>query len=174
MASNILNENKQTEQPKKIIDPSVFMAVTLDDISRNLKGLSDISKHLINLTEVTNKNNEILDNILKEQINERDEGEYLRRDGTATTIYTIIDIVGLLSHNVKGYIIKNDGANIIYMGHNVVTGSSLDPDIEVSTSRFSTILRNEELKFQFNRRKIRNIYIRSDTGTSDYRLWITW
>lgn len=56
MSSNLIDRNQQTEQPKKIINPNVFMAVTLDDISRNLKILNDTSKHLTDLTKIINEN----------------------------------------------------------------------------------------------------------------------
>lgn len=174
MSSNLLNKNQQTEQPKKIIDPSVFMAVTLDDISRNLKGLNEVTKHLIGLNEITNKNNEILSDILKEQIDERDEGEYLRKDDIATNIkFTIIDIKGTLGRCVKGYSFKNDGLNTIYLAHNI-GGNVLDVDIDINSTRFESIHSKEEFKISYNRNKIRNIYFKTLVGNSDYRLTLVW
>ncbi len=78
----------------------------------------------------------------------------------------------MLGSYVKGYTFKNDGINNIYILHNT-TSDVLSSDINI-TERFSEVLPNEELKIQYNRKKIRNISVVTTTGTSDYRLWLYW
>lgn len=154
---------ESTNENIKRIDPAVFQAVTLDDISRNLRILVD----------ETNNNKSVLDNILNEQISERDEGEYLRKVGTSTTSFTILDVNGILGHCIKGYSFKNDGANTIYLAHNIA-GNTLDDSIEITEARFESIYGKEEFKINYNRKKIRNMYFKTDTGDSNYRLTLLW
>lgn len=165
------------EEKTNIVEPSVFQAVLLDGIDQNLKRLLNImNKSLDNQnrsTELLNKNTELLNSINKEVVDERDEGEYLRRNGTATTSLTTIDLYSILEFPVKGYTIKNDGDSTIYIAHNLSDVPSTT-DIDVNNIRYSTVNKKEELKFLYNRRKIRNIYIRTTSGTSDYRLWFVW
>lgn len=146
--------SKQSEAgdpPKKIIEPGTFSVITLDDISRKLS------------------------DILKELKDEKDEGEYFFVSGTATTDISqnITDLLGILGFPVKGYIIKNDGANIIQVGHNI-TSSSIDSSIQTGSARFYPVFVGESHKEMFNRKVIRNVYIRTAVGVSAYRMWLLW
>lgn len=186
------------EKIEKIIRPEVFVATTLDDISRKLSTLIVDIETTKNLnSKILESNNRLLDNnskliestnkierlnslieqtdskILKEMVDERDEGEYLRRTDTATTAFTIIDVVGILGFPVKGWEIHNDGNNTILFAHNLMP-TAMNMDIDVNNTRFSPLLGGDNIAFRFNRRTIRNIYIRTETGTSDYRLWLVW
>lgn len=116
----------------------------------------------------------LLADILAELRADADECEYIRQNGTANAIdFDIFDIIGLLGHPVKGYTIKNDGAANLFVGHNM-TPNSIDPILDVNTTRFSTIFAGENRDFKFNRDKIRNVYIKSASGNVAYRLWLLW
>lgn len=138
------------------VKPNIFIATTMDEISRKL-GI---------LVDTNNK-------ILKELTDERDQGEYLRREGTASTTLTTFDILGILGFPVKGYEIHNDGDNNILFAHNL-TPSLIDPNIDTSNVRFSTLLVSDNIRFVYNRKIVRNIYLITTTGTSDFRLWLIW
>ena len=150
---------KAFEPLKKTIDPGVFLAGTLDDISRKL------SKLLIS--------NE---SILKELTDDEDEGEYMFVQGTANTdpAQNITDLLGVMGHPVKGYIIKNDDLiNTLEVGHNI-TPSSIDSTVQTASARFYPLFKGEEHKEMFNRRVINNVYLRTAAGTAPYRLWLLW
>lgn len=158
-------KKRGVESPKKIIEPGTFTVVTLDDISRKLSELLILNGSVEKLNKA----------ILKELKDADDEGEYLFVSGTATTDLSlnITDLLGIIGHPVKGYIIKNDGANIIQVGHNI-TASSIDSNVQTGSARFYPVFVGESHKEMFNRKVIRNVYIRTTVGTSAYRLWLLW
>lgn len=119
--------------------------------------------------------NKLLQSILKELKDENDTGEYIFISGTATTNLSqnITDLLGILGFPVKGYIIKNDGVNIIEVGHNITT-SSIDSNMQTGSARFYPVFAGEMHKEMFNRKVIRNVYMRTTAGTSAYRLWLLW
>lgn len=160
---------KKPELPKHIpqrleIDPLISVFVTLDDVS-------------IKLTELINinlSNEKILKSILKEKQDEADEGEYIRREATANPVtFDILDFLAILGSPVKGYFIKNDGANTILHGHNI-TNLSIDSNINTADARFSSLLSTEESRIGYNRNKIKNVYIKSVAGNSAYRVKAVW
>lgn len=119
--------------------------------------------------------NKLLQSILKELQDSDDMGEYLFVTGTATTNLSqnITDILGIIGYPVKGYLIKNDGANIIEVGHNITT-SSIDSNLQTGSARFYPVFVGELHKEMFNRKVIRNVYMRTAAGVSAYRLWLLW
>lgn len=147
------------------IDPQVATFITLDDISHKLA----------DLITITRSNGNILKSVLKELQDETDEGEYFFVSGTATTdpSANITDLLAILGHPVKGYIIKNDNANTIYVGHNI-TQSSIDSNVQTASTRFYPVFIGEQHKEMFNRKVIRNVYIRTASGISTYRMWLLW
>ena len=165
-----------------IIDADKFMAMTLDDISLKLDKLADLfiknQQTLLSLLDYTIKNEKRLAVIETEMLAEADNGQFVRTSGTVTTSrFVIIDTNASPGHMVKGYTVKNDGPNTIFVAHNAAVSSKLDVDITdvtSSTSRFQEILPNEDIKFIFNRRTIRNVHILAQGGNSDFRAWITW
>jgi len=156
---------KAGEPLKKTIDPGVFLAGTLDDISRKLSELLILNGSV----EKLNKS------ILKELTDEADEGEYMFVQGTATTdtSQNITDLLGMMGHPVKGYIIKNDGGNTLEVGHNI-TPSSIDSTVQTASARFYPLFAGEQHKEMFNKKVIRNVYLRTAAGTASYRLWLLW
>ncbi len=165
-----------------IIDADKFMAMTLDDISLKLDKLSYLlvenQKTLSSLLDYTIKNEKRLSVIQEEMLAEADSGEFLRMVGTVTTTqFIIIDTNASPGHLVKGYTVINDGPNNIYVGHNMAISSEVDVDIidvTSSTSRFAQVLPGEDIKFVFNRRRIRNVHILASGGNSTFRSWLTW
>jgi len=155
---------KGVEPPKKIIEPGVFLVGTLDDISRKLSELLISNGSIEKLNKA----------ILKELTDEADEGEYLRREATANpNTFDILDFIAILGFPVKGYFIKNDGANTILHGHNI-TNLSIDSNINTADARFFSIYTTEESRIGYNRNKIKNIYLKSVTGNSAYRVKAVW
>lgn len=181
------NVTKSQDKPQDngiptIIDADKFMAMTLDDISLKLDTLTDLfiknQQTLSLLLDYTIKNEKRLAVIQEEMLAEADSGEFLRANGTVTTTqFVIIDTMVAPGHMVKGYTVKNDGPNTIFVAHNAAVSSELDADIidvTSNTSRFEEILSNEDIKFIFNRRRIRNIHILAQGGNSQFRAWLTW
>ena len=179
-SSNILEQKYNDTQ--NIIEADKFMAITLDDISFKLSQITELfiknQQTLSSLLEYTIKNEERLSIIQREVLAEADSGEFLRRTGTATTTqFVIIDTNVAPGHLIKGYTVINDGPNNIYVGHNMAISSELDVDIidvTSDTSRFAQVLPGEDIKFIFNRRRIRNVHILASGGNSTFRAWLTW
>lgn len=175
-------DKSQDSSIPTIIDADKFMAMTLDDISLKLDKLADLfikNQHtLSSLLDYTIKNEKRLAVIQEEMLAEADSGEFLRRVGTATTTrFVIVDTNVAPGHLVKGYTIINDGSNNIYVGHNMAISSEVDVDIidvTSDTSRFAQVLPGEDIKFIFNRRRIRNVHILASGGDSTFRIWLTW
>lgn len=119
--------------------------------------------------------NKLLHAILKELQDSDDMGEYMFVSDNASLDLSknIIDLLGTMGHPVKGYILKNDGANTIEAGHNITT-SSIDSNVQTASARFYPVFPGEQHKEMFNRNVIRNVYIRTAAGTSAYRLWLLW
>jgi len=135
-------------------------------------------KTLTSLLEYTIKNEKRLTVIQNEILAEADSGEFLRTDGTViTTAFTIIDTGVAPGHMVKSYTVKNDGPNTIFVGHNVAISTEVDADIvdiTTLTSRFDKVLPNEDIKFVYNRRAIRDVHILAQGGNSKFRAWLVW
>jgi hypothetical protein len=165
-----------------IIDADKFMAMTLDDISLKLDTLAGLfiknQQTLSSLLDYTIKNEKRLSVIQEEILAEADNGQFLRTSGTVTpNRFVIIDTMTAPGHMVKGYTVKNDGPNNIFVGHNVAISSEVDVDIvdvTTLTSRFDEILPNEDIKFVYNRRTIRNVHILAQGGNSSFRAWLVW
>lgn len=86
----------------------------------------------------------------------------------------ITDLLALMGYPVRGYLIKNDDlVNTLEVGHNITT-SSIDSNIQTANARFYPVLKGESHKEMFNRKVIRNVYIRTVAGTAPYRLWLLW
>lgn len=124
----------------------------------------------------------LLESILKELQDDADEGEYYLVQGTATTTITdnVIDIpsvLGMPEFKVKSYLIINDGnANNLRVGHNITRGmitSAIDI-VGQARSRFFNVQPLENIRITYNRKVIENIYIITNTGTSNFRLWLFW
>lgn len=168
--------------PENIVNPEIITFVTLDDISLKFNKLIDLfsknQKTLSSLLEYTIKNEKRLEIIQDQLIDEADEGQFIRTSGTVyTNRFTIIDTMVSPGHMVKGYNVKNDGPHNIYVGHNVTISSDIDADIiDVTTtvSRFEIVEPDEDIKFVFNRKTIRNVHILASGGDSQFRAWLVW
>lgn len=162
----------KNDKKSEIIEPDASIYVTLDDISQKF---SKLLKTQAEILKKASRDYELLSSILKELRDEADEGEYLFVSGTATTVISsnITDLLAIMGHPVKGYIVKNDDANTIQVGHNI-TRSSIDSNIQTASARFYPVFTGEQHKEMFNRKVIRNVYIRTASGTSAYRLWLLW
>ena len=182
MPRDNVNMLKVQDDVPTIIDADKFMAMTLDDISIKLDTLASLlvknQQTLSSLLDYTIKNENRLAIIEGEMLAEADAGEFLRTNGTVTTAqFVIIDTNIAPGHKVKGYTVKNDGPNTIYVAHNAAVSSEVDADIIDATtdvSRFEEVLANEDVKFIFNRRRIRNVHILASGGNSTFRAWLTW
>jgi hypothetical protein len=180
--NRLQNSQQSTQQPSYTIDPNVFSMITLDDISLKLNKLVDLSitnqKTLASLLNYTVKNEKRLEVIQDQLLEDADEGQLLRLSGTVTTTqFTIIDTMAAPGHMVKAYTVKNDGPNNIYVAHNVAVSSEVDADIVDVTSnvsRFNIVEPNEDIKFTFNRQRIRNVHILASGGDSQFRAWLVW
>lgn len=130
------------------------------------------------LLEVTHDNQKLLGSILGELQADADAGEFLRTSGTVTpNRFVIIDTMVAPGHMVKGYTVKNGGPNNIFVAHNAAISSEVDADIIDVTgtvSRFEIVEPNEDIKFVFNRKKIRNVHILAQGGNSSFRAWLVW
>ena len=174
--------NTESQDIQNIIEADKFMAITLDDVSFKLSQLIDLliknQKTLDSLLEYTVKNGDKLKVIEEQTLAGADEAGVLRQRGVVTTTkFVIIDTMMAPNHMVKSYTVRNDGPNIIYVAHNAAISSQLDVDIIDVTSpssNFEEVLPNEDIRFSFNRNKIRNIHILAKDGDSNYRVWLAW
>jgi hypothetical protein len=159
------------ENKSEIIEPDASIYVTLDDISQKL---SKLLKTQAEVLKTASRDQKLLSSILKELKDDADEGEYYRQEAVANPItFNIIDFLAILGFPVRGYMIKNAGVNTILYGHNI-TDLSIDTNIDTGSARFNTLLANDEDKFTYNRKRIKNIYIKSVGGNSAYKLRAVW
>lgn len=145
--------------------------------------LSEVSAKLTELIQIEIYNREILGGILKEKLDEADEGKVIINNGSlSTTDFTIIDTQISPGHAVKGYTVENtdtvaNGSNNLYVGINVAIQPQLDADIidVVKTNPiFNQIVPGESLEFKFNRNKIKSIHLLAVTGNPTYKAWLVW
>ncbi|MDP2755401.1 MAG: hypothetical protein Q8P40_13570 [Nitrospirota bacterium] len=161
----------QHENKSEIIEPDASIYVTLDDISQKFTKLLKTQAEIL---KTASRDQKLLSSILKELQDEADEGEYIRREATANpNTFDVLDFLAILGSPVKGYFIKNDGANTILHGHNI-TNLSIDSNINTVDARFSSLLSTEESRVVYNRNKIKNVYIKSVAGNSAYRVKVVW
>lgn len=156
--------------------------------SSSIKSISNISRTDIvysdninvltkELLKATLVNQKVLKDILKELKDEADDGEFMTLiDTVTTTDFQFINTTEAPGHPVKGYAISNEGPNTIYVAHNVSKANIVPDliDVTTTTSRFQQVLSTEEIRFIFNRRKVRNIAILARDGNSTFRAWLTW
>jgi Xaa-Pro aminopeptidase len=165
---------QQVFKPKQSIDPFALQTLNIDAISVNI---AKLTKFHISSQEILLENQKLLSDILKELKDEIDEGEILSQSGTVTTTdFVFIETEQAPGHPIKGYSVKNDGPNTIYVGHNT-TKAGLEPsldDVTSSISRFREVKNKEEIRFIFNRRRIYNVSILAKGGDSSYRTWLVW
>lgn len=157
----------------EIIEPGASIYVTLDDISQKFSKLLQTQAELL---KKASRDHELFSSILKELRDEADEGEYMFMSDTATTdpAANITDLLATMGHPVKGYLVKNDDlVNTLEVGHNI-TPSSIDSNIQTASARFYPLFHGEQHREMFNRKVIRNVYIRTAAGTAAYRLWLVW
>lgn len=139
--------------PEKITEP---IKETLSSDQLQIELLKDISKKLSKLLGIDGK-------IYSELNSEADEGEYLVLEKTANTTEDIIFMKDFVGHYIKGYTLKNNGNVDIQIGHN----SDL-------SKRYSSVSSVSEVSFSFNRKKVRSIYVKTNSGTSNYTLTLMW
>lgn len=180
MSSN--GDTASSKETNYTIDSTISSYILLDDISFKLSRIADMlvkSQHtLSSILEYTKINENRLKIIQRELLDEADEGEFLRTSGVATPDkFVIIDTNTAPGHMVKSYTVKNDGPNTIFVGHNMAISSEVDADIIdtiSATSRFEKVLPNEDIKFAFNRNRIRNVHILASGEDSQFRAWLAW
>lgn len=167
--------------PDNIVDPTVFMALTLDDLSLKFSKLIDLfvknQNTLDSLLQYTIKNEKRLASIETQLLEEADEAARLLLSGTVlTTQFTILDTDIDPGHPVKGYRVHNDGPNNLYITHNAAL-SSVGPDIIDVTSTntiFELLQVNEVAEDSYNRQKIKNIYLLASGGNTSFRAKLVW
>jgi hypothetical protein len=175
-SSMVPKQASQQFQPKQIINPATFTAVTLDDISVKLSKLVDLN---IQNQKLLISNQNTLGSILEQLLEEADEGQELTQDGTVlNTDFTFIDLGQLRQGlRVKSFELSNDHAtNGLYFGWNVTEGGlqpSLDDPVS-SLTKFRILNAGDSIKIIFNRKVIRNIALISQQGSVPYRLWMVW
>lgn len=152
---------------EKLVDPTLATFVKLDDLMVKLD----------ELLNVTNENKKLLSFILKEQRDEADEGNFVESHGTATTTqFVVVNVEVILDHKVKGYYLKNDGPNDILLSHNLTPdGATVEAATLDRTGINLSVLKSGDIEsFNYNRKKIKNIYLLASGGNSDYRLKLIW
>ena len=129
---------------------------TLSSDQLQIALLNDISKKLSKLIGLQGK-------IYAEHLNEADSGEYLEFEKTASTIEETYYTKEYISHYIRSYSIENTGASDIVFGHN-----------SFKSKRYNTVSPGEEREFAYNRKVIRDIYVKTSSGTSTYVLTLMW
>lgn len=173
MSEKQLSDNN-TFGPSSTVNPQALAALSLDDIST---GLAELIKIELDNQKLLAASFELQAAILQELRENQDEGGVLSLSGTVTsTDFVFVDTITSPEHPVKGYSIKNDSGNTMYVGHNV-TKNGLQPSIEDAVSglsRFREVRGKEEIRFIYNKRVIENIAILAKTNSCTYRGWLVW
>lgn len=138
-------------------------AAWLNNVQDRVQRTNDLLDMLINKKiDVVVSSDALLQKILDVLLLTLDEGEYENIAGTATTTAKIYDFTKVSPyHPVKGYIIKNDGSVTISVA---INNSSKFYDVR---SKESDIITN-------NSPTINKIFVRTASGTADFRLRILW
>lgn len=155
------------------INPNVFQAILLDGIDQKLKesiNIQNITSNLLkSLIELQANSVTILDKINSEQKQDADKGEFYKINDTASLTMKITNLIQLFGHGVKTYKIKNEGSNSIYVGH-----TTIKMELHTTHDTDNEIKPTEEFGIQYNREVINTISYITRSGTSDFRLWVTW
>ena len=170
MEDNHLNQLNPSDF---IIQGKESFALLFNIFNRTKKTQSIQEKQL----EIQERQLKLLNDILKEQKAEADEGEVMRTSGTVTTTtFTILNTITDPGHPIKAFEFINDGQNPVYVGFNVVPSSegADTTDVTNDISRFDLINVGEDVSYSYNRRKIRNVYLLALGGNSTYRLKLIW
>ena len=139
------------------IQPSSASTKSTDDpLKAIVIYLTDISKRLA-------KNNVLLGKIYAEHLSEADSGEYLEFEKTASITEETYYTKEYISQYIRSYSIENTGATDIVFGHN-----------SFKSKRYNTVSPGEEREFAYNRKVIRDIYVKTSSGTSTYILTLMW
>lgn len=169
------------EQPGKIIPPEMANFLAADDFNVRLDKLIQATQEntasQTKLLEIQLETQKIQKAILRELRAEADAGEVIRISGTVTTTaFTIINTITDPGHPAKAFEFNNDGTNPVYVGFNVVpSGEGADIiDISNNLSRFDLVQASEVIAYDYNRNKIRNIYLLASGDSSTYRLKLIW
>jgi|GEM_PF-5838850 len=116
-----------------------------------------------------------LKKILIHLLEEEDAGGYYVVSGAATTDIkdNIIDTKITTMPLVKGYCLYNEGANKILIGHNI-TGVSAEYIFQEDLHRLIPVKAGGRLKMKYNKKRIGSVFIKTDSGTSDFTLLLVW
>lgn len=169
------------------VDPEMAVFIKLDDIQRVLqkefKAQREVMVQLLNTMLVSQEHlkaikvnpSDGVDAIIQEIRMWReawsDAGEYRYIEDTAVTTEIEYVLAKDFEHPLKSYMIINDGANTIRIGH-LSAGSPID---EVNEEKLQSVYSNDQpLSINYNDRKIRKIVLKTLSGTSAYRLWLLW
>lgn len=161
------NQTNKIEKVEKVIDPTLATFVKLDDLMVKLD----------ELLNATNTNQQTLNSILKEILDEADEGLFMESHGTVGTAnFVVVNVEVILDHRVKGYYLKNEGPNDILFSHNLTPdGTTVEATTLDMTSTNLTVVKSGEIEsFTYNRNKIKNVYLLGSGGSSSYRLKLVW
>lgn len=140
--------------------------------------LTEVSHKLSELMCVESEKLEVEKLILKELLDEADEGKAIYNNGTlSTTVFTVIDTQISPGFPVKGYAVRNTGTTNIFVAHNIVRQPQLDADI-VDTLKvnpiFFQLVPNEIENIHFNRNRIKSVHLLAVTGTPTYKMKLVW
>jgi len=158
---------KQQSQPPKpeiivspksnIVEQAPFIGFMLDELIQEQKASM---KPFV----------DIMQKVLKELQDRRDEGEYRYYEATATTTVTNYDFIRDFGFPVKGFMISNDGNVDIQAGYMSYTHL-----LDVPDEKLITIYATDgPYRDRNNTKTIRRILVQTAAGTSDYRLWVYW
>lgn len=157
----------------ELTNPETF--IQLDDLAVRMKKLTDIMKNqqeiMLQILNVTLLNQQNLTSIRNDIRDTIDDGEYKYISDTATTTETLLNLIADFHFPINGYIFKNDGSETIKFAHISYKVSS---PVDIPDEKLSDVLPGEELKIISKTKKIRMIKIKTESGTSDYRLWLLW
>ena len=113
---------------------------------------------------------DLMQKVLKELQDRRDEGEYRYYEATASTTVTNYDFIRDFGFPIKGLMISNDGNADIQIGYMSYKHLLDVPDEKLITIRTT----DGPYRDRNNTKTIRRILVQTAAGTSDYRLWVYW
>jgi len=179
-------KTKSSIKGNERVDPEMAVFIKLDDISRlfkkELTAQRDVMVQMLNtnlliqehLQAIKQSNSATVQEIAKWRESWQDEGEYSYIEGTATITETKYILAVDFDKPLKQYMIVNDGSNTIKIGH-LSTGSTID---EVNDQKFQAVYSDDQpLSIKYHPefgKGIRKIVLKTESGTSSYRLWLLW
>lgn len=169
--TNVSFPTKKLDRTNELLTHLINSQVSMDQTNALIANLTDT---VISQAEEAKRagvvpgnlqgTNTLLNRILTALKDQVDEGKFQDHSGTATTVTSVVDLLKVAPYKpVDELILTNDGSVNLYFWIN-----------EVENTGGSYIKPNESLPISYNNGAIKKLFLKTQTGSADYRLFFLW